>query len=363
MKSGRFQIKPSGAVFFAFCGRTCRGLRPSKKTAGVFFLLKPSGAVFFRFLRPGLPRAAALQKNSGRFFPVKALRRGFFSLFAAGLAAGCGPPKKEGAFFASQGRPRDFYEARKQSDSNRKETLSRSREIYKSSQSCKKTPSCGAACGRLFQYPSDRRDCRQLSPPQVRRFEDVYAAFQDKSRESLSALAFFDIKAFLNLSAEPSVTLFGRFGRVAAKEFLSWILADWEIALLFSEEDQDFIFLETLLREIEVYPIKALEEPIEGDMTFQELALRKQNDPAMVWVHEFFAKSLCGGAGEAAAAAAGGGGGPALAESQAECVLARYCPVAARFSEELLGALKGFQRFKEALGQAADKKCFGELLP
>ena len=254
--------------------------------------------------------------------------------------AGCGAP--EGIFLASLGgeKTQTFYEERKKSDSNREETLQRSKETYKSSKSCQDDPSCRAICARLFRYASDQKDCRELPPAQVDRFQDVYKAFQDKSRESLDKLTVFDLKVFLNLSAEPVLSLFKQSGFAAAKEILVWILADWERAFLFLEEDQDFIFLEALLKEIEISPISALGESIEGNMVFQELALRKQNDAAMDWVHGFFARGLC-----------------EEGEAQADCVLTQYCSVGGSFQKEALGAFMEFQGFRETLAE----KCGGSF--
>ncbi len=235
---------------------------------------------------------------------------------------------------ASLGKPRDFFEKRKQADKNRGEVLKKSREVYKSQASCQSDSNCLKACEETVSSPSDIKDCQSLPPAQVRRLADMRKIFQDKRLDSFNQSAVFDLNVFLNLSPESVLALFSQLGMAASKELLAWILADYERASLFVEEDQDFIFLEALLKEIDFHPISALGEAIEDNMVFHEMALKKQNDQAMVWAHGFFSEKLCAGAGDLAA-----------------CVLTQYCLAGSRFRSGGFSELLGFEGFRGVLAQ------------
>lgn len=227
-----------------------------------------------------------------------------------------------------------FFKNRRNKDSDRKEALGQSQEIYSGGKLCSSDNSCVEICNHIFSLDFDRQDCLQLSAPQIRRFEKIYNNILEKELNSLKKIDAFDLKVFLNVSPEPFLKPLQTLGPVSAKVFLNWIADDWQVAEVFHKEDFDFLFLEIFLNEIQPSPISSLkEEVIEGN-TFVELAWLKQNDSALFWLDNFFRKMQCSGL---------------EGEKVEDCTLAQYCSLSESLKTDILTEILEFKNLKQIL--------------
>ncbi len=222
----------------------------------------------------------------------------------------------------------EFYLSYRQRHPTRAKFLTEAAVLYNKNEVCKDLKACSNLCGKLFQYDFDQKDCRDLPVSLVNRFNFIYKTFENKNFKALPTFNLFDLKIFLSFSLEPSVRLFSKLGSLTAKGFLKQLASNWDIAQIFIQEDLDFILLETLLNEIGNEPIKALGETIESGASFQEIALFKQNDFAISFIHNFF-KKLC--------------------NNEERCILNHYCLVSKGWDKKTLIELSHFKSLKEIL--------------
>lgn len=256
----------------------------------------------------------------------------FFLVCACGQPIVSPPTVKE--------KDTSFFKYRRDKDPDRKEILEQSQQVYSGGKLCSSDSSCVEICDRIFSLDFDEEDCKQLSAPQVYRFEKIYNSILEKELVFLQEIDFFDLRVFLNVSPEPFLKILRTLGPVSTKVFLNWIASDWRVAEIFNKEDWDFLFLEIFLNEIQLSPIDSLKEEVVEGRTFIELAWLKQNDPALFWLDDYFKKVQCSNfAGEKAE----------------NCKLAQYCLLSESFKSDVLREIVGFKTLKQILDKKQDR--------
>ena len=211
-------------------------------------------------------------------------------------------------------------------------TLAQVKNFYDENEVCDDVQACSEICKKLYQYDFDQKDCKQLPAPLVHRFNSIYESFQNKDFEKPHRFDTSDLKFFLSFSLEPSVRVFSQLGSSSAKSFLTRLAFEWDVAQVFLQEDLDFILLKTLLNEIANDPIRALGEFMENGMSFQEIALIKQNDSAFSFEHNFL-KNLC--------------------EDNNECIVKHYCSLSKSYNKDTLDELNKIEDLKKSFKDAS----------
>jgi len=186
----------------------------------------------------------------------------------------------------------NFYLLSRNKHPTRKQTLSTIINFYDESHKCH--DSCLAICDDLFSYPFDQTDCKQLPYALVQKFQSIYQAGNQNNLQAFQGFDTFDLKFFLSFSLEPMVRVLQNWTHLVAKDFLKRLAWDWSMAQVVVQEDLDFILLHTLLNRIYNDPIRALGVHMEQERSFQEIAVIKQNDFALSWLHGFL-KTFCKG--------------------------------------------------------------------
>ena len=221
-----------------------------------------------------------------------------------------------------------FFQSRREKDRDRKEVLNQSQIIYSGGEPCSSDLSCVKICHHIFSLDSDKKDCEQLTAPQVDQFKKLYNFILEQELTSLQKINIFDLKVFLNLSPEPLFRSLKTLGPFSAKYFLNWIASDWQVARVFSEEDWDFLFLEIFLNGIQISPISSLREEVVEGRTFVELAWLKQNDSALFWLNDYFKGVQCA---------------KLNGEEAESCILAQYCLLSPSFQHDVLKEIMSFK--------------------
>ena len=165
-------------------------------------------------------------------------------------------------------RPPSFYEQIRGQDKNRSNVFSQSREIYRGSPLCSSERVCNDICSEIFIHASTQKDCVALPLAQVRRFTGIYKILRNKNTARLQGVRLSDFKVFLNVSPVPVERQLIQMGADSAKGMAYWIATDWDAARLFYEEDEEFLILEALFREIEFTVVSALRTEIRNGASY-----------------------------------------------------------------------------------------------
>lgn len=238
-----------------------------------------------------------------------------------------------------QTKDRSFFLERRAQDSDREEVLKQSHRLYAGEGLCSDSHSCRGLCGQIFTLDFDQKDCQKLPAPQVHQFQDLSRHIIDGKWDSLQGINIFDLKVFLNFSPEPLYRSIGTLGPFFEKQFFVFLATDWRFAQVFREEDWDFLFLEIFLNEGGFSPINLLKEDIIENKTFVGLAWQKQNDPALLWIDDYFTKSQCRD----------------LKGKDAEnCGLAQYCLLSESLQSDVLNEMMSFKSLQSRLKKRPD---------
>ena len=223
-------------------------------------------------------------------------------------------------------RPPSVYEDIKNQDQNRSAVLNESKEIYKGSPICSSEQVCHRMCGEIYDSPF-QKDCVTLSLPQVRRLNKIYGNLKDRDIDKLKTTRLSDLKVLLNVSPMPLEKQFVQMGADSAKDLAWWIATDWDAARMFSEEDEGFLLLEALFKEIKFTVVSALRTDLREGYSYYKIAFEYGNEYALNWIHSYFIKSC---------------------DNQEACLLSQYCRLNQvhyeEFSREIL-EYKPFSKF------------------
>ena len=239
------------------------------------------------------------------------LKLTFFCLLASSLSCMLPPGYQQGAFPSQQvgqqgaqqpggganyipnnippDRSDEDYENMKNNDRNRDQVLSRSKSRRKGDD-CgdeAKGHECISLCREIYKRRDDRDDCEDLTVPQVYALADVYDVLEDPDEDALRELDVEDVKVFLNLSIAGLDNLIREYSKNDAKNVLTWIAEDEDIAEELEDGDDDSKTLEKLLLKISKFSETDVEKPfgveIDSDLTLFELAFNADNESAVDW--------------------------------------------------------------------------------
>ena len=238
-------------------------------------------------------------------------------------------------------RPASFYEALKEKDKNRDDVLEKSKETYKDSKNCEDDDDCEDICSDIYIRRSDKSDCKELSVAQVRRMEKVHDILDDKKTNQLDDINLDDLEVIINISLEPIEKIFKTYGSTKARDVLNWIADDEDAARLFESEDADFVLLDTLLKEINSNPSAALSRNLKGGDRYHEIALTKDNEHALDWVHLYFEDKLCES--------------QSTNKSEDACVLSQYCLISHSAGTDFSEVILDYSRVESFLKRMLDE--------
>ena len=228
----------------------------------------------------------------------------------------------------------------------RDQVFTLSDQVYAGSSVCSVESRCLKVCSEIYSLEDDQKDCQKRKAQQIYQIEKLYNTLLKKNLSDLEDLSVFDLKVFFNIGAEPLFQFFKSLDLFSSKIFLNWIVLNWQVAKVFSEEDDQLLFFRIFLNKLGPLPINSLKEKIFKDRTFVELAWLKQNDFALLWMNSYFQRSQCLDLKE---------------KELGKCMLAQYCLISDSFkrdvSEEIVN-FKFIENLLEGGGSYRDFKAF-----
>ena len=277
--------------------------------------------------------------------------RSFFLIIAFGLLGSC--QKAEDLYQGFSSAELEFMES--QDPEAQKEIFEKSHIVYKGSPICSQSKECRSICKTLFLGDEVQDHCRELPSQQIFQIEKLYQSVSQKNFLELQNANIFDLKVLFNLSSAPLFEFFKTLDSVSVKKFLIWIVENWQVAFIFQQEDQHFLFLEIFLNKLNQFPINSLKEKLEEDRTFMEWAWLKNNDHVLFWLDDYFHQKVCEAEPESETPESGT---PELRTSESRtCVLSQYCSISQSFGPEVRLEFLKFDRLKDLL-QTEDLQTF-----
>ena len=224
----------------------------------------------------------------------------------------------------------EFFET--QDPQAQKETFDKSHIVYKGSPICSRVKKCRDICKSLFALKSVQDHCYKLPLQQIIQINKLYESLTHEDFVELQNTNVFDLKVLFSLSSARLFGFFKTLDSVSVKKFLLWIVKNWQVAFIFQQEDPHFLFLEIFLNKLNQSPINSLEEKLEDNRTFMELAWLRNNDHVLFWLDDYFNQKVCEGE-------------PDLKS----CVLSQYCLISQSFEPKVQLEFGHFNRLKDLL--------------
>ena len=167
--------------------------------------------------------------------------------------------------------------------------LEEARQEHSASGPCAGNRTCEDTCKIIYKHREYKELCvRHLPRRQVELLEGIYAIFSRPRRKDLDNINPRDLQVLMSVSPEPILTLSAGLRPVEAKILLTWLAEERSFMEVIYEEDLDFKVLKGLLAQINRDENYALSAPIHEGNSFIDLAVEKQNDPAVDWIHGLF---------------------------------------------------------------------------
>ena len=230
----------------------------------------------------------------------------------------------------------DFLK-RKDQDQNRDQIL---KALEGRGETCQKQELCQRTCEKLFSLDYAKKSCLEVPGTYIYQIEKAFSALLKKDFNALKDFSAFHLSIFLNLSPRSFYLFLRSLDHSQKEELLHWIVEDItsEVARIFYEEDWDFLLLESLFQENQVFPLELTIKDQKG-LSFIQKALSNQNTYALNWIHDFFSKSLC-------------------LDKGPKCVLTQYCHLMpGDFHPSHLDYLKKFGPLSKLLKEHGDSPC------
>lgn len=243
----------------------------------------------------------------------------FLFVLSACVEPPVSPPLPDGV------RSPSVYEQIKKQDKNRAAIFSESKEIYKGSPLCSSEKTCHRMCSTIFDS-TVLEDCMALSLAQVRRLDRIYGNLKDNNIDRLREARLSDLKVFLNVSPMPVERQFIKMGAESAKVLAWWIATDWDAARLFYEEDEGFLLLEALFKEIQFTIVSALQTELKNGGSYYQIAFEYGNEYALDWIHSYFVNSC---------------------DNREACLLGQYCQLNRFHYEEFSNEILAYKPFSD----------------
>ncbi|MCY4513102.1 MAG: hypothetical protein OXB86_05385 [Bdellovibrionales bacterium] len=197
---------------------------------------------------------------------------------------GCNPPAPEPLTSGSASTKTDA--------SSKKDSLFQTaNKNHGSSGPCSGNSDCKEICDIIYKYQPDKDKCVQRLPvKQVELLEEAYAILKNPHRNDLNKLPPETLLVLLGITVEPVVTLINRGSQIQVKELLIWLAENKTFSEIFRNADKKFKILKELLIKLHTDPHQALSASLYKGSNFIEMAVKKNNNSAVDWVHDFFDK-------------------------------------------------------------------------
>ena len=216
------------------------------------------------------------------------------------------------------------------SAAQKKEVFGKSLAVYKGSPICEEK--CREICKSLFSSVKD--DCYKLPSQQIYQIDKLHKSLIMEDFSALQDINVFDLKVFFSLSGEPLFRFFKTLDSVSVKKFLLWIVENWQVAIVFYQEDKSFLFLEIFLNKLNQSPINSLKEELEDNKTFVDLAWLRNNDHALFWLDDYLNQKVCLDLKD---------------QNLRSCVLSQYCLISQNLQPAVQLEFLNFERLKGLL--------------
>ena len=233
----------------------------------------------------------------------------------------------------AEDKSKKFFIDRLKEDKDRDQILE---AIYDKGKPCEGKTICRKICENLFTLSEAKDTCLLIPESYIYQIDKFFSPLIKGDFTALKQFSASHLKVFLNISPR-SFYLFVRSldNDFQREELLHWISEDWKVALVFYEEDWDFLFLESFFQSQSVFPLELIIKDEEG-FNFVEKAWINQNDHALNWIHAWFSQSVC---------------------EDEQCIFKQYCYLIQDFHPDILEDFQDFGPLNTLLKARNDKSC------
>ena len=150
---------------------------------------------------------------------------------------------------------------------------------------------CQEMCDEIFQLREDREKCEEYSILDVEKLEVVFKVLENFDGEAAKSLELKDVEFLLNISSDPLEKAMEQMSVSQREDFLIWLASDSETAGLVADAEKEFKILKKLLGIAENDILSSINNPLDREGTFIEIALKERNSTVLEWTHDFFGKN------------------------------------------------------------------------
>ena len=153
---------------------------------------------------------------------------------------------------------------------------------------CDRDRRCESICDSIFQSRKAKLDCEELDIAAVEPMEEVVKVLEDPKWEALEALDLSVLRALLKISLDPLQTAIGRMTQTEKKRFLEWVVLGTDAAQILEDVEVEFEILKELFGSGQETITKDLNKKISDGENFVTLAMERENEVVLNWLHGFF---------------------------------------------------------------------------
>ena len=149
---------------------------------------------------------------------------------------------------------------------------------------------CKEQCRTIYRRSDDKEDCEELAAEQINRLMNVHDILKRADDDDLRNIDLEDLEVYLNVSIAGFDDLIRDYRSGEARDVLTWIANNDEIADILRDEDDQYKTLEQLLKTLESFSSSELEDPFTEDInrgTLFEVAIYARNETAVTWFLEY----------------------------------------------------------------------------
>ena len=153
---------------------------------------------------------------------------------------------------------------------------------------CDRDRRCESICDSIFQSRKAKLDCEELDIATVEPMEDVVKVLKDPNWDDLEALDINVLSALLKISLGPLQKAIGRMTQTEKKRFLEWVVLGADAAKTLEDVEDEFEILKELFGSGKETITRDLNKQITGGENFVTLAMDRENEVVLNWLHRFF---------------------------------------------------------------------------
>ena len=110
---------------------------------------------------------------------------------------------------------------------------------------------CEEACDKIYKRDSTgRRECKELKVGAIEELKELYELLEEGDEDALSSIEPSLFDEYVNVSIGGLEELVKDYSNSEAEDFLVWLLTDDDIAEILKKEDDDFVILDAIFKEL-----------------------------------------------------------------------------------------------------------------